>query len=313
MSSRLTLILAVVLLLGALIAGYWGISLSQPQAPAADVVAPAQEPAAPVLEEVVEQVEQRVADEQRTAVVVLARDVPAWQALENEDLQLEYLKIAPPGSFTEAEQLIGRQAGRNLAAGSVLTAESFIAGGPLARMIRTGERAMAIEVNEVVGGGGHLAPTDYVDVMLYLRQDQNNREQTAQVVVPALRVLSVGRDLGPTNNGQAAQPPVDDDAARRDTEKVRSVVLAVPEKLLARLLLASEAGDLRLAVRSADEKRLASYYAGTEGEQDLERIDRQLVRFQQLALPRVAVRSGAPRAPARVPVFRGSDLSQQTP
>lgn len=40
------------------------------------------------------------------------------------------------------------------------------------------------------------------------------------------------------------------------------MVLAVPEALLSRLMLAAQAGVLRLAVRSAEEKRLARYWAG---------------------------------------------------
>ncbi len=315
MSSRLSLVLAVALLAGAAVAGYWGLSLSQ-QPEAAPPAAPpdvADNPA-PVVP-VVERIERRVDQEQRSAVVVAARAVPALQALTAEDLVVEYLRIAPPGSFTSINELIGRQSVRALPAGSVLNEELFAAGGPLSRMIRARERALAIEVDEVVGGGGHLAPTDYVDVLLYLRQDQRNRDQSAQVVVPALRVLSVGRELGPTNSGEPAMVVTEDEAeaARRQAEKVRSVVLAVPEKLLTRLMLASQSGELRLAIRSADEGRLADYYAGKEGSEDLARIDSQLLRFQQLASPRITTRSGSRPAPVSVPVFRGSDLSRQTP
>lgn len=313
MSSRLSLILAVVLLGGAAVAGYWGVSLSNQ--PEEVPVAPAVVPEAAPVERVVERVERRVEQEQRTAVVVLARDLPAMQTLSADDLVIEHMRRSPPDSFASIDELVGRQSPRPLAAGTVLNAQQFVAGGPLARMIRSDERALAIEVDEVVGGGGHLAPTDYVDVLVYLRQDQRNPDQSAQVVVPALRVLSVGRELGPTNSGEQAVVLSEDEAeaARRQAEKVRSVVLAVPEKLLVRMMLASQVGELRLAVRSADEGRLEDYYAGKAGREDLERIDSQLMRFRQLALPQVATRNAGRSAPASVPVFRGNDLSRQTP
>ncbi len=316
MNSRLTLVLAGVLLVGAVITGYWGITLSREPKQSAD------RPAVPVVTPaaaVGNQLQTQVDEQQRVNVVVLARAVQPLVAISRDDLAVERLRIAPPGSFASPEQLIGRTLWQPMPAGTVLNQAAFDMAGPLARMIRPHERALAVAVDEVIGGGGHLSPGDYVDVLLYLRQGEGNAEQTAQVVIPALRLLSVGENLGITNEGEPAQLSADADEERRRRRGAPSTaVLAVPEALLTRFMLATQVGSLRLAVRSADEKRLADYYAGKEPVADVGEAQRQLFQFEQLAVRGVAP---APQAqpepvrqvPAGIPVYRGNDATRQTP
>lgn len=316
MNSRVTLGLAGLLLLGAIIAGYWGLTLSrQPVvepavAPAAvAVVSPNAAPATPV------------EDPTRQPVVVLLRDIAPFVKITAADVAVEKLRTAPAGSLGAVDQVIGRTPWRPLSAGSWLSEESFEAGSQLARMIRPGERALAVAVDEVINAGGQLAPGDYVDVLLFLRKDENNLQPSAQLVVPAVRVLVVGSQMGLTNEGQPASPArTDEERLRQDQQRMaaRSVVLAVPEPLLSRLMLASGAGVLRLAVRSADEQQLAKYWAG---ENDVAtRLDtprRDLLEFSQLSLtppPRPVAVAGQPvaRKPA-VEVIRGAEAAQPTP
>lgn len=316
MNSRVTLGLAGLLLLGAIIAGYWGLTLSrQPvvepaAAPAAvAVVSPNAAPATPV------------EDPTRQPVVVLLRDIAPFVKITAADVAVEKLRTAPAGSLGAVDQVIGRTPWRPLSAGSWLSEESFEAGSQLARMIRPGERALAVAVDEVINAGGQLAPGDYVDVLLFLRKDENNLQPSAQLVVPAVRVLVVGSQMGLTNEGQPASPArTDEERLRQEQQRMaaRSVVLAVPEPLLSRLMLASGAGVLRLAVRSADEQQLAKYWAG---ENDVAtRLDtprRDLLEFSQLSLtppPRPVAVAGQPvaRKPA-VEVIRGAEAAQPTP
>lgn len=316
MNSRVTLGLAGLMLLGAILAGYWGLTLSrQPAvepaaAPAAvAVVAPNAAPATPV------------EDPTRQPVVVLLRDIAPFVKITAADVAVEKLRTAPAGSLGAVDQVIGRTPWRPLSAGSWLSEESFEAGSQLARMIRPGERALAVAVDEVINAGGQLAPGDYVDVLLFLRKDESNSQASAQLVVPAVRVLVVGSQMGLTNEGQPASPArTEEERLRQEQQRMaaRSVVLAVPEPLLSRLMLASGAGVLRLAVRSADEQQLAKYWAG---ENDVAtRLDtprRDLLEFSQLSLtppPRPVAVAGPPaaRKPA-VEVIRGADTAQPTP
>ena len=142
-------------------------------------------------------------------------------------------------------------------------------------------------VDEVIGGAGQLLPGDYVDVLLYLREDASNLQQSAQIAVPALRVLGIGEQYGLTNDGQPASPSLSaEDKIKQDQRRIaaRTVVLAVPEQLLSRLMLATQVGTLRLAVRSSEEQRLARYWAGETQSPHLDRANSQLFQFTQLCL-----------------------------
>lgn len=319
MNSRVTMVLAGLLLVGAVIAGYWGLSLSQPAHVQEVAVAPA-EPE-PEREFELPSLSQIGSDDEpeRVPVVVLAQAVPAMAVIGAEHLWVEELRVAPPGSFADTEPLIGRVVWRDLPAGTVLNESSFETGGPLARMIRPEERALAIQVDEVVTGGGHIQPGDYVDVLLFLRDDERNSDRTAQVVIPALRVLSVGNALGSDRKGEPLMPPEDpdeqDSRANRRPEVPRTAVLAIPQELLTRFMLASEVGKLRLAVRSIDEKRLADYQKGKGLADKVEDLNRQLFQFEKLALRQVKrPQPGlAPARPAGIPVYHGSDVSRQYP
>ncbi|MCL7462313.1 Flp pilus assembly protein CpaB [Pseudomonas sp. NW5] len=329
MNSRLTLGLAGLLLVGALIAGYWGMSMSrQPDvAPPVTEVLPAEQSALPDPQEVRQRVEARIEEEQRTAVVVLARELKALTPIVAEDLTIERLRLAPPGSFSSIDALLNRTTWRDIPAGSVLNAASFEMGGPLARMIRPEERALAIAVDEVIGGGGHVVPGDFVDVLLYLRESEKNRDQTAQVVIPALRVLSFGDALGATNSGEPAvvRSAEEEEARNRRPQAASTAVLAVPEPLLTRFMLAAQLppqiGGLRLAVRSADERLLADYYAGKPLVGNVDELKRKLFQFEKLALrggnarpAQPQARAGlVPRPPAAIEVYRGTELTKQNP
>ncbi len=221
---------------------------------------------------------------QRQPVVVVAQNLPAYHFIRQEDLQIEQLRLMPPGSFNDPSVLIGRRVWRDLPAGSVLTENSFTAGGPIARMIRPNERALAIQFDQLMGIGGHLAPGDYVDVLLFLPEDEINTDRTVQVAVPALRILSIGSRLGLDISGSPASSP----AVSADTSNTSNpgsadtAVLAVPEALLTRFALAAEAGRLRLAVRAADEHRLENYYRNAGSITD--ELNQQLFQFEKFAL-----------------------------
>jgi len=312
------MVLAGLLLVGAVIAGYWGLSLSrQPEVVVAEPVEPT-EPVPAITLPSLPLVSQEDEPE-RVPVVVLAQAVTAMSTISAEDLLVEELRVAPPGSFAESEALVGRVVWRDLPAGTVLNESSFETGGPLARMIRPEERALAIQVDEVVSGGGHIQPGDYVDVLLFLRDDERNSDRTVQVVIPALRVLTVGSALGADRSGEPLMPPVAEDEkdsrADRRAEVPRTAVLAIPQGLLTRFMLASEVGKLRLAVRSIDEKLLAEYQAGKALEDKVEELNRQLFQFEKLAI-RQAKRPQpglVPVRPAGIPVYHGSEVSRQYP
>ena len=287
MSSRLTLFLAAFFLLAALLAGYWGVVLSRPAPAPAPALPTAEQPSVAITPPPTVPVEPP-----RTAVVVLRKALPANTPLTEDDVLVERLQVAPAGAYQQIAEVVGRTSARPLAAGTWLEASSFQAGGPLARMIRSNERAVAVGVDEVIGAAGQLRPGDYVDVLLFLREEPHNPQSSAQVVLPALRVLSVGEQTGLANDGRPAQT-AEEQKARREQASMsgngtRTVALAVPEAMASRLLLAAQAGTLRLAVRSADEQRLARYWTEPDAKPQVEAANRELYRFSQLSQSPVA-------------------------
>lgn len=310
MSSRLTMILAGLFLFAALLAGYWGLRLSRPAEPSpVPVAAPGEQPA-PITPP------QPAAPPEpaRFPIVVLRKAVPADTPITADDLLVEQLQVVPAGAYQQVEQVIGRSSTRPLAPGTWLDASSFQAGGPLARMIRPGERAVAVAVDDVVGAGGQLRPGDYVDVLLFLREENNNPQSSAQVVLPALRVLSVDQQTGLGNDGRPAQT-AEELKARREQQSVggnalRTVGLAVPQALASRLMLAAQAGTLRLAVRSAEEGLLARYWSGTEASAQVQAANRELYRFSQLSQVPLAGPAAVAGAPA-MQIIRGAQAGGQ--
>lgn len=307
MDSRITMALAGLLVLGALFAGYWGIVLSR-QAPSESLPVDGMTSSA------------ENAGNPRVPVVVAVRTLAPFVPVSADDLAIEQLRAAPVGSFAKIDDVVGRTPWNAVAAGSWLSEGSFSSGGPLAQMIKPSERAVAIAVDEIVGSGGHLSPGDYVDVLLYMRDDgagQSQGAQSAQVAVPALRLLSFGEQLGPDREGKAVATGAEPEGERRSS--VRSVVLAVPEEWVTRLMLASQAGSLRLAVRSSEEH--AQRQAAEHPQASLDERTRSLLRLDQLggrsataapvATP-TAPHTG-PRRSSQVEVVRGNTSTFETP
>lgn len=68
----------------------------------------------------------------------------------------------------------------------------------------------------MVGGGGFVLPGDYVDVMLFVR-DERDGESTplAQLVLPGVRVLTYGERIAVGSDGQ--------DRSNQERTRVRRV------------------------------------------------------------------------------------------
>lgn len=299
MNSRLLAAFAILLLLGAVVAGYFGYRMSTGDNTA---VVKKTEKASPER------------GDGRVAVVVARRDIAAGAALVAEDIDLEYLRLSPPSSYADVNLVLGSKPWTEIKAGSVVTTTHFQSGGQLARLIRPDERAVAIAVDDVIGGGGFVSPGDYVDVLVFIRENRaGETRETAQVVLPALRLLSYGSRMSRRNGepGQEKSSSNDNDEGRSP----RTAVLAVPEKFSTRLMLASNAGNLRLAVRSADAGFHERYLSGQSAESIVGDEMRHLISLSALTpgakapALRAAVRSNTDTSES-VTVYRGKEIQR---
>lgn len=235
MNSRIMILLAVLLLLGASVAGYLGYSTTQDAKRASEEarvkIAAAEQAAA-------------IGVAGKSPVLVARQAIPAFKTLTADDLAIDYLRLAPPNSYRKIEDVLGKPVQVALQPGELLQRSHLFSGSEMARLLRPGERALAIPIDEVVGGGGFVQPGDLVDVLLFLRGEAGARD-SAQIVMQALRVIGFGAEIIGTD-GAVANP-----ANRSDRAHARTAVLAVPEAEVTRMMLASSLGTLRLAIRPA--------------------------------------------------------------
>lgn len=240
MNSRIMIVLAVVFLGAALVVGWLGITLvTDGDAPDIELeaITEAPDPDAPPPEEGV-------------PVLFAASDLEPGQLVAEGDVRTETLRQQPPLAFSDPDEVIGLMVETEVQAGELLTAPRFSVASQVSRGLLPGERAVAISVDDVIGVGGYLSPGDRVDVMLYL--SERGVGEFGRLLHPNIRVLAYGEDLAVPPDGVVDRR--DDEAAGRQ-RGARTAVLAVPEEAVSTLLLADNAGTLRLAARPALERR----------------------------------------------------------
>lgn len=235
MNSRVMIFLAVLLILGAGIAGYLGYKTTvEAQTLAESATLQAQK----VKEAAAQGVPGKV------PVVVLRQAVAAFHEISAEDVTLDYLKVAPPATYRTLDEVLGQPVQVALEAGSLLNQTHLRPGSEIARLLRPGERAVAIPIDEVIGGGGFVQPGDLVDLLLFLRGESGGKD-SAQIVMQSVRVLGFGSEIISQAGGTVTP---DEKARSADRARARTAVLAIAEADVTRLMLASSLGTLRLAI-----------------------------------------------------------------
>ncbi|WP_066267611.1 Flp pilus assembly protein CpaB [Hydrogenophaga palleronii] len=225
------IIAAVLVLVALLLAGYaWMLS----RQPAQPVVQPQQAA--------------RPAAEATFPVVVANKPLPAGEAIEASALRVAQLPINPAGAFMTVAEVAGRVPVFDLGTGAPLLENQLVSG--LAMRLETGERAVAVKADEVMGVGNSVRPGDFVDVFFALKADSKDVERSqSRLLLPRMRVLAYGSasvDSMPATNGEgrAAQRP-----SGNAPQPARTAVLAVRVEDVNRLALGEATGRLLLALR----------------------------------------------------------------
>lgn len=243
MNNNVLKVIAALLALGAVIVAIIGIRLSgRPDAPATV----AQTPAPTTI---------------TVPVVVASHDLAPGHMLTTADVTVQSMAQAPTGAHGQVQMVLGHTTSQALPKGAPIL-PAHIAPDSLAALLRTGERAVAMQMDEVVGLGGFAKPGDHVDVLQFAGPNRESQDTTyAQVLIRDARILTFGdaTQLEPaagTAAGSSASNamPVQDHAraaveARERRQGLRSAVLAVREADAPALMLAANTGTLRLALR----------------------------------------------------------------
>jgi pilus assembly protein CpaB len=174
-------------------------------------------------------------------VAVASQNLPMGTRLSKEHITVIGWPASSPlkGSFDSAEAVIGRGLIQPVAANEPLTETKLApveAGAGLAPSIPPGMRALAVRVNEVIGVAGFTVPGTRVDLLVTVRE--NNNDSLARTVVSNVQVLTAGTryDQEAAKEGQALPSTV--------------VTLMVTPQDAERITLAQNAGAITLVLRN---------------------------------------------------------------
>jgi pilus assembly protein CpaB len=197
-----------------------------------------------------------VAESLRTAtqnVVVASTDIPAGTAINDEMIKKGMIKTipwpktsVPGGSFASPEQVIGKTNRVKIIANEPIL-ESRLAGegAGLTARLEQGKRAVAVKVDEIIGVSGFIVPDDRVDVIVTTVPPGSNNQDNkmSKIVLQNKRVLSVAQNV----EQREGKPQV-----------ARSITLEVSPEEAEKLSLASQEGQIVLALRATGDDREAS-------------------------------------------------------
>lgn len=190
---------------------------------------------------------QIVTGETETIFVAL-KEVAMGDMLSAESVRLEPWPKdkVPPGAITKLEELDGRRTKVKLFAGEPILEDKLFRKGEEyipTSLIPKGYRVVAVKATTDTVGGNLLNPGDRVDVMVYLtRNPQLEIETTGmRMVLENIKVFAVN-DIVEVGADKESK-----------TIKAATVSLLVTPEQAAKLALAAELGQIKLALRAPDE------------------------------------------------------------
>ncbi|MHB8898904.1 MAG: Flp pilus assembly protein CpaB, partial [Thermoguttaceae bacterium] len=192
--------------------------------------------AAPVVQEV-----------ETLPVFVIKEDVPLGNVLDAAKLKLERWPKdkVPAGVLGKLEEIEGRRPRTKLFAGEpVLEVKLLSKGesaGGAAVQIPTGLRCVPVKVDEVSGGAAMILPGDRVDVIAYAKEGNEIKTSMTKTILQDIKVFAVDATwtLESDESGQSI--------------RAKTISLLLTPEQTERVMLATEMGKLRLALRSPND------------------------------------------------------------
>ncbi|MFA5939833.1 MAG: Flp pilus assembly protein CpaB [Sinimarinibacterium sp.] len=277
MSSTTLKIVAVVSVLLAIVLAVVGFQLSRNYAEQAQKA----------------QERQQQQDVQQTLAVVALKPLAAYKQIARDAVALVPVSIAPADPYESIDDVVGKVPLVDVDAGAPVTRRYFKEGNVLARIIPPGHQAVSVEVNDVVAVGGFVRPGDIVDLLLYLRGGSGLDEPQSRVLLKDVRVLAYEERIIDRPEG------IKDDEKQR--ARVRTAVLAVPDKDTTRVMLGASLGELRLALHGQGEAATTEVAASA-----VAAVPDKAIGIGELARIKPPPSAQATPPPPSVEVLRGS-------
>src|SRR5512147_1439549 len=178
-------------------------------------------------------------------IVVAGQDIPPGTTLNDEAIKKGLIKTmpwpkasVPAGAFSSTQQVIGKVNRVKIIANEPIL-ESRLAGEGAGLTVRLdpGKRAIATRVDEIIGVSGFIVPDDRVDIILTttpVGAGANPDAKISKIVMQNKRVLSVAQ----STEQKDGKPQL-----------ARSITLEVTPEEAEKLSLASQEGQIQLALR----------------------------------------------------------------
>ncbi len=187
--------------------------------------------------------EQQASSARPTTLAVIAlRPLAATQAIVADDVALMPVAVVPQRYFTRVEDVIGRAPLIDVDAGAPVTPRYFRDSNVLARIIPENHQAMSLEISDVVAVGGFVRPGDEVDLLLFVRAA--DKPAQARVLLRDVLVLAYEDRIIERPQGLTAE-----EGRPERRSRVRTAVVAVPEKDTTRVMLGASLGEIRLSLK----------------------------------------------------------------
>lgn len=214
-------------------------------------------------------------------VLVASKDLPIGHELRAADVALVDMPkdLIPRSSFTKPEDAAGRLLSAPILKGQVVVEPLLSSKGAMSALqaaVPKGMRAITVEVNEVSGLAGLIAPGCNVDLVATL-VDEKTRQTVAGTIVQNVKVSAVGQEITPHTQEAAGGSAEPGKEKEQDAPKLsRSVTLiATPEQAAAIDLTATKA-PLRLVLRNSADNQVVDTSFVTLGELMGEQVDPNL-------------------------------------
>jgi pilus assembly protein CpaB len=227
-------------------------------------------------------------------VLVAARDLPIGSKLDASAVKLvRWSRDAmPPGAYTDAGGVLNQFTKTGFVQNEPIVADRLFSGdknaGVLPLLIPNGMRAVSVPVDEVSDIAGFVSPHSHVDLLVSVATTAGSNQPFSKMVLQNVEVLAVAQEI---ENTGADKPVI-----------VRVVTLLVTPEEAERVVLASREGQLRMAMRNYDDKKIVAT-SGVNVPDLLGGYGGQVqVQPQQASAP---IRTFTPRAkPVQVEILR---------
>jgi len=215
----------------------------------------------------VQQVQAAVPAKTQPQVVVATKPLLANVPIDSGSLKVAAVDVVPVGYYTDIDDAVGRIPLVDIDTGTPITDRLFGAKDLVAPLVPAGFKAVSLTLTDVIGVGGFISPMDIVDVLVYLHNDQSNKVDPAQARIllkDALVLASDERVIPPPTEEKIKNGQPQQQQQPTQPRHERTVVIAVPDAEVPRVMLGVSLGEVRLALhgKSNDQTQTASAQTG---------------------------------------------------